>query len=282
MKLNLSIKLAIFIILLFAIVIATCLLWTPLWIKYHLANYHSTDIVKCSKGIKGMLSYSEESKSTIFELIRNELKHSTDERRVVMVHALFLTGKAGIVILSKLLGCYETTVEQIKESYACSDMFSLSRLQFTSNEGYALAAMFLLSGIDDVNVKDNDGFTLLHKAAMLGEKVIAELLINRSANINAKEENGATPLHTAVVVTNSEIVKLLIENGADLNSKDENGETPLHWAAREGNYDIALILIEKGADINATSIMKETPLDSAYKMGHDEIVNLLRTKRSKE
>jgi glucose-6-phosphate dehydrogenase assembly protein OpcA len=41
MKLSLPVKLGIFVVLLFAAVIATCLLWTPLRVRYYVGKLRS-------------------------------------------------------------------------------------------------------------------------------------------------------------------------------------------------------------------------------------------------
>ena len=64
----------------------------------------------------------------------------------------------------------------------------------------------------DVNVMDSDfgNATPLHTAARWGYKEIIELLISSGADVNAKDDNGWTPLHRAA---NKEIRDLLRKHG---------------------------------------------------------------------
>ena len=67
MKVSLPMKLGIFVIVLFAVVIAACLLWTPLRIRYHLARFRSRDPEIRVKGVNGLLRMGEKGRKIIIE-----------------------------------------------------------------------------------------------------------------------------------------------------------------------------------------------------------------------
>ena len=83
----------------------------------------------------------------------------------------------------------------------------------------------------DVNARDKDGDTPLHRAAgsRNDSPEIVDALIRHGAEINAKNENGRTPLHETVVArfneTNYYIVDALLDSGADAKIKDRDGKT---------------------------------------------------------
>ena len=84
----------------------------------------------------------------------------------------------------------------------------------------------------DVNLKDKDGKTPLHKTAWGGarNKDIVVLLIEKGGDINARTDRMLdTPLHASIAPP--EISKILIENGADISAKARFDFTPLHKAA---------------------------------------------------
>ena len=154
----------------------------------------------------------------------------------------------------------------------------------------------------DVNVRDLDGWTPLHRtvvyalaknyaaaqnfAAAENTAILAKLLINHGADVNAKINTkghlaGYTPLHLAAQYNTAEVAKLLIDGGADVHAKTEGeryytGYTPLHWAARrKKSTEIARMLIVKGADVNAKAKHGWTPLHNAALVNATETAKLL-------
>ena len=65
----------------------------------------------------------------------------------------------------------------------------------------------------DVNAKDWDGVTPLHRAAYEDHKEIAERLIAKGAGVNAKEEAGVRPLDIAIHNDETETADLLRKHG---------------------------------------------------------------------
>ena len=80
------------------------------------------------------------------------------------------------------------------------------------------------SGIDDVNVKDENEDTRLHNPIDL--ETLNDLLI-AGADVNAKNNEGQTSLHLAVR-RNALLVYPLIAAGTDVNTKDNKSRTPLY------------------------------------------------------
>jgi ankyrin repeat protein len=142
---------------------------------------------------------------------------------------------------------------------------------------------------DLVFSKDN-GDTLLHWAARNGQKDVAELLLANKADVNAKDNNGATPLHRAMANTALHIaarfaykdfVEFLLANGANVNAIQDVGWTPLHHAALGGNKDIVEMLLAKGADANAKDKDGKTPSIVARDEGYTDIAELLKKRQDK-
>ena len=101
----------------------------------------------------------------------------------------------------------------------------------------------LIANGSDVNAKNQNGYTPLHKAVDDGHKEIVELLIAKGADVNAMEGGGGTPLHHAVLfVGDKKLAELLIAKGADVNAMDKDGNTPLNYADGE----IAALLRKHG------------------------------------
>jgi ankyrin repeat protein len=76
-------------------------------------------------------------------------------------------------------------------------------------------------------------------------------------DINAKDEEGNTALHKAVKSFLIQDIRTLLDQGADPNVKDSQGRTPLMYVGIWGDYqeehkmEIAKLLVEKGSDVNA-------------------------------
>jgi ankyrin repeat protein len=86
----------------------------------------------------------------------------------------------------------------------------------------------LADGVD-INLKDEVGFTPLHKAVQSRSIVMVDVLVAEGADVNAKNNYGSTPLHMAVWKHWGGAIELLIDNGGHINAKNNTGETPLDY-----------------------------------------------------
>jgi len=81
----------------------------------------------------------------------------------------------------------------------------------------------------DVNIQDSIKLSPLHKAALLGDTRIMNILLEAGAKTELHDINGRTPLHCACL-SNERAVKMLLSYGADADSVNTEGETPLIYA----------------------------------------------------
>ncbi len=152
----------------------------------------------------------------------------------------------------------------------------------------------LLRAKADVNAAQPDGATALAWAVHLGERRMAEALLDSGAKAETTDEYGETPItlaaangdaalvqrllaaggsasaarwngETAVMIAagagSLEAVRQLVEHGADVNAAEpRGGQTALMWAAAEGHRDVVAGLVKMGANVNAASRSGFTPL----------------------
>ncbi|TET36015.1 MAG: ankyrin repeat domain-containing protein, partial [Planctomycetota bacterium] len=225
MKTTLPIKLGIFVLVLFALVIATCLLWTPVKIRYYTAK----------------------------------LKSGDPKERVAGVDELLKRGALGQQALAGYYGCSNEEVEFIKKYWDNvgskiedkGDGSGFYPILFAAIKGYTNAVRLFIEKGADVNARDDDGWTPLHRATVNEHICTTAFLIEKVNDLEVKDNYGRTPLNSTGMFGCKDAAALLIEKGSKMNTKDNNGWTPLHSSICSNNEDVATFLIEKGTDVNS-------------------------------
>ncbi len=128
---------------------------------------------------------------------------------------------------------------------------------------------------DDINTRNNYGWTALTHAARLGNTELMRLLIENGADVNAVDDTSWSPLLRAAMKGYPDAVKLLLENGADIHHTDNNGWTALHWAAQSDSGKSMRMLIDYGADLNAITDDGWNPRMVAQNEGNAELTNMI-------
>jgi ankyrin repeat protein len=149
-----------------------------------------------------------------------------------------------------------------------------------------------------LNARSSLDETPLAAAAHVGNKAIAEYLLNQGASMelpaaamlgrdddvrgavdgdpslaNAAGAHGISILFHAAVGGNFDLARYLVDRGATVTP--ESGGHVLHAAVRAGDADMVRWLIDLGADINTKDFESKTPLQRAREAGHAEIAALL-------
>jgi ankyrin repeat protein len=136
----------------------------------------------------------------------------------------------------------------------------------------------LLEPIEQIDIRDDDGFTPLMMMAAAGKSGLAQYCIEHGADVNAVENNGVSVLMMASLSDDITTVRLLLDRGADVNMADYNKTTALIMVAQEEYLNIAKLLLDRGADVDAANEDKETSLIVAAQEGCTPIVKLLLAK----
>jgi len=127
-----------------------------------------------------------------------------------------------------------------------------------------------------IEVRDHEGETPLHKAARYGREAMTRLLLDRGAQIDSPNKQEETPLHKALRSGEEAVVQLLLSSGAQIDAPNKAGETRLHKAARSGEEAVMQLLLDRGGEIDAPNKAGETPLhNAASAWGGERAVELL-------
>lgn len=118
-----------------------------------------------------------------------------------------------------------------------------------------------------------NGDTAIMLAAYLEQKELVQNLIAASAQVN---QQGWTALHYAAVVGRLDIIQLLINQHAYINAETPNKTTTLMLAARRGEMNVVKYLIAEGADISLKNMLGWTAFDFAVESERRDIANFLQ------
>ncbi len=96
--------------------------------------------------------------------------------------------------------------------------------------------------VTDLQQKDENGLSLLHRSVLADSRKLAEALLGKGFNINEKDLSGNTPLLFAIKTCNSYFAEWLIQKGANPNLPDLRGETPYAVCIRRDYQNLKNLL----------------------------------------
>ena len=118
--------------------------------------------------------------------------------------------------------------------------------------------------------------TPLHCATASGATDAAKLLLQHGANPNLKDPQGRTPMHHAAISGNAALVQNLLEKGGKLSDNDA-GENPAMIAAQQGNHEAleAMLDSKRSFNVNAKDQSGKTILHHLTEQGQSRLVEKL-------
>ncbi|CAL1285635.1 unnamed protein product [Larinioides sclopetarius] len=125
----------------------------------------------------------------------------------------------------------------------------------------------------DVYSSDGQGFTLLHHAALAGDRTLVEYCIENRCDINSRSKYGSTALHLAAQGNHPKTVSLLLNKGAGIDANDGKGQTPLLSAVGNNCKDSVKVLVSH--DVNLKTADKIEALQQSLLNGYCDIVEIL-------
>ena len=130
----------------------------------------------------------------------------------------------------------------------------------------------------DINIKNENGASLLRIAVAYGSEDIALDLIARGIDIDQRDRKGTTELQNALLVNLPKVAYQLIAQGADLHHRDHYGNNALWYASTHPKRDLELVrlLVEKGSDIITQNAAGRSPIDAAQERGDELLLEILR------
>lgn len=128
-----------------------------------------------------------------------------------------------------------------------------------------------------LNLSDESGCTLLHRAVNEGHAECVKLLCEAKADVELLNgKNSAT--HLAASKGDVATLTMLVESfGAKHNALNKFGKSPIHLAAYSGSLPCVKFLIGKKVSANSLTSKKETCLHLAGQKGHLEVLEYLVT-----
>jgi ankyrin repeat protein len=135
------------------------------------------------------------------------------------------------------------------------------------DEGSLVGLETALAASVDIDVRDSEGRSALHRATELGNVGLIRRLVELGADVNARDDNGHTPLYIALTRSPrehlQEIVTALLDAGADANLASASGDTPLCLfvrSRRKARSGLRQLLTEHGAHLR----LSDPCLGAAY------------------
>lgn len=133
----------------------------------------------------------------------------------------------------------------------------------------------------ELNRLDENQRTKLMNAALAGDAVRVEYLLQQGAELEAKDRNGGTALVCATFSQNIAAVDTLLKYGANVNARDNFGSDSLMYAAAQGSVPCAKSLIEARASVThydrsgMSAVLIALSMDGADGVSRQPVVKLL-------
>ena len=120
-------------------------------------------------------------------------------------------------------------------------------LKCSSYNYYKVINRLIEKDISLIEIKDEDGFQMIHYAASSGNLLIIQALLEAEHDVNSESNYGDTPLTEACLNNQLEVAKFLIQKGAKVNF-DTSEKTPFSFEEIPLSFEFLKLFHENGAD----------------------------------
>lgn len=125
------------------------------------------------------------------------------------------------------------------------------------------------------DVKDKQGWKLIHHAAKVGNIFAAKFLKKNDVLLHEQAPGAITPLMIALAYQQIEMALWLLEDGSDVHARDDLGQSALHYVARFNTPDTLRLLAKYHPTVNSPDDNGRTPLHYAAILGRLDMVRAL-------
>ncbi|XP_067658353.1 uncharacterized protein [Haliotis asinina] len=235
--------------------------------------------------LDGENAFDEAFKHENFKCLKHLIKSEADVRRRDDMGRTLLHRAAGAMhleTLETLLGEGACVSDKDKWGFtaftylyseALGDLFFEEDIQ----KSYLKSVQILTKAGSDVNERDGNGETCLHKAARYGDMDTVRYLCEKSANVNQTDTEGKAPLHKAIDKCDLDTIKNLVSTGANVEAIDSGGRNVIHFAASSRVDTLEKIMYFKDThnmSVHGEDRLGRTVLFYAVESGDEEIVEL--------
>ena len=158
-----------------------------------------------------------------------------------------------------------------KDDQGCTPLHKASYQNLEATEALRAARA-------DTEALDAHGRTPLFWAATMGDVALIQAFLDAEAVVDARDSNGETALFCAADTGSEHAVKALLDGGAKVNVSNHDGETALFRAADRGSRGNVKALLDGGADSKVKNNEGKSPIDYVDQARHPEIAAMLTEK----
>mmetsp|Transcript_5722 Transcript_5722/g.22130 ORF Transcript_5722/g.22130 Transcript_5722/m.22130 type:complete len:563 (+) Transcript_5722:77-1765(+) len=228
---------------------------------------------KKDKKIQGNLKLKVEFVGEDVHQVVQALKKGDSQAVLQMISPKIARHKdrgASLLHLAAQSSCESPVLSRLIESGVDVNEQSLSKktpLALACSTPNVANVRLLLDANADPLVRDRNGATLLHYAAMGGARETAELLIERGVDPSATTSvTRKSAIFIAAHYGNAEVLRCLIDHNASLNTVTlPDRFSPLSAAVTEGRHECLKVLLEAGADASEANGLISTPIVCAIR-----------------
>lgn len=161
----------------------------------------------------------------------------------------------------------------------------------TARRGHLEGLKFLLKNGADIQYRDEEGQSILHKAISNMQDDILDFILEKGIDPNVTDKVGKTPLMIAAEWIKIDSVEKLLQAGANINAQDKDGLSALHHVApyrgddsqpHDGDVDMIRFLLESGADPSLKTKDEKTALDMVAGFNKRKKEKLLKSFQSSQ